>query len=432
MALYSALVKGFFAEEGLSVQGMRVDVRSAIEQGKPHFLWLKTDKGLSEADFGFLDIDQLHHLAAGKIDYYIVDGMNFGCMEIMVAPDSPLKSAADLKGKKVEMNPWWVAPFRAVHGLTFVNQELKASGVDPASVTLATMPWEALPKMSEYVTEGFKTGKFQAVGLTEPDPLILRERKLARPLFTQTYQAPYNQEYCCLLGIKREIVDKNPEKAALIVRAFRRAKQWTAQNPSKAVIAAQASGYYPPAAPVEASANRVVSFGFDRRVDLAQSLERSFQERIDAGAIRTTKSAKELVRIYYRPIEQSATSERWRASGATSQTAQSETLRPSAEPGRCTPQAASLASTVFRWTPSSRAPRLTFQPTRSSTRSTYWRSNCSQASRRGRPVSSARREPVSGNATSSGMSCRCNTGSRASTTARWMTFSSSRTFPGQS
>jgi ABC-type nitrate/sulfonate/bicarbonate transport system substrate-binding protein len=98
-------------------------------------------------------------------------------------------------------------------------------------------------------------------------------------------------------------VDSQPDKAALIVRAFRRAKQWTAQNPSKAVIAAQAAGYYPAAVPVEPSANRVVSFGFDREVDLAQSLERSFKDRIAAGTIKTDRTPQELVRLYYRRIE---------------------------------------------------------------------------------------------------------------------------------
>lgn len=304
LALHAALVKGFFAEEGLRVQGMMIDLRSAVEQGKTHWLWVKTDKGLTEADFGFLDIDQLHYMAAGKIDYYIVDGMNFGCMEVMVPPDSSMKSAADLKGKKIELNPWWVAPFRSPHGLTFVNEELKASGLDPArDVTLAPMPWEALPRLNDYVAEGFKTGKFDAVGVTEPQPLMLRERNVARPLFTQTYQAPYNQEYCCLFGIKRAIVDSEPDKAALIVRAFRRAKQWVAQDPSKAVIAAQAGGYYPAAAPVQPSANAAVAFGFDRQVDIVQSLERSFKDRIDSGTIQTDKSPKELVRLHYRKIE---------------------------------------------------------------------------------------------------------------------------------
>jgi ABC-type nitrate/sulfonate/bicarbonate transport system substrate-binding protein len=127
-------------------------------------------------------------------------------MEVMVPADSPIQSAADLKGKKVEINPWWVAPFRVVHGLTFVKQELQAHGLDPTKdVTLMPMPWEALPKLNDYVAEGFKTG--------------------------------------------------------------------------------------------------VISFGFDREVDLAQSLERSFKERIDMGLIKTDKTPQQLVRLHYRRIE---------------------------------------------------------------------------------------------------------------------------------
>ena len=103
-----------------------------------------------------------------------------------------------------------------------------------------------------------------------------------------------------MLGIKRAIVDRQPDKAALIVRAFRRAKQWVAQNPSKAVVAAKAAGYYGATIPVEPSANEAVSFGFDRDVDLGQMLERAFKERIDAGIIKTDKTPQELVRLHYR------------------------------------------------------------------------------------------------------------------------------------
>jgi len=303
MALYAALVKGLFAEEGLTVQGVPVDTRGAVEQSKTNWLTVKTDKGLTEADFGFLDIDQLHYMAAGKIGHYIVDGMNFGCMDVMVPVDSPLRSAADLKGKKVEMNPWWVAPFRGVQGLTFVNEELKTAGVSPKDVALTPMPWDALPRITDYVVEGFKSGRFDAVGVTEPQQFLLRERKVAKVLFSQTYQAPYNQEYCCLFGIKRDIVDRQPDKAAMIVRAFRRAKQWVAENPTRAVTTMQAAGYYPAAIPVQPSANAVASYGFDRKVDLAQMLERSFKERIEAGVIQTSKTPKELVRLHYRQFE---------------------------------------------------------------------------------------------------------------------------------
>ena len=47
----------------------------------------------------------------------------------------------------------------------------------------------------------------------------------------------------------------------------------------------------------------MISFGFDREVDLAQSLERSFKERIDLGFIKTDKAPQELVRLHYWRIE---------------------------------------------------------------------------------------------------------------------------------
>jgi NitT/TauT family transport system substrate-binding protein len=305
LALHAALVKGFFAEEGLSVQGLTPQVRQAVEQGKSPSLWVKTDAGLTEADFGFLELSQLHSVAAGTIDYYIVDGMNFGCNQVMVPADSPMQSAADLKGKKLALLPEWGTAFRPPGFPSYVNEELKAHGLDPTKdVTRVLIPWEALPKVGDYVADGFKMGQFDAAVVSEPAPTLMRQRKLARPLFTQIYQPPGNQEYCCVLAIKRSVVDRQPDKAALIVRAFRRAKQWVAQNPSRAVVAAQAGGYYSAAAPVEPSAQAAIAIlGVDREVDLAAMLERMFQERIDSGLIKTNKTAKELVRLHYRKIE---------------------------------------------------------------------------------------------------------------------------------
>jgi NitT/TauT family transport system substrate-binding protein len=221
----------------------------------------------------------------------------------MVAPDSALKSAADLKGKTIAISPAWAEPYRPAGGPSFLAEELKVSGLDAGKdVTVVRIPWDALPRLNDYVTEGFRTGTLHAVVVGEPQNMQMRDKKVGRSLFTQTYQAPYNQEYCCLFGIKRALVDREPDKAARILRAFRRAKQWVAQDPRRAVIAAQAAGYYSAAVPVDASAHAAASFGFDREVDLAAMLERAFQDRIDAGAIPPGSTAKELVRLHYRKL----------------------------------------------------------------------------------------------------------------------------------
>ena len=300
---YAALVKGFFAEEGLRVHGIAaLDSHTAVAQGRSHRLWVKTDTGLTEADFGYFDTDQLHHMVAGKVDYYIVDGNHFGCWSVMVAPDAPIQSVADLKGKAIEIGPYAIEPF-LLHGHMWLHHWLKAPGLDaPRDVTLTTYPWEALPSLNDYVAEGFKTGKFAAVAVAEPRALLMEDKQLARRLVTQN-DTTYNNEYCCLTIIKRAIVDNDPETAAKIARAFRLAREWAGQHPREAVLAAQAAGYYGAAVPVEASVKAVKSLGFDSRLDVAQALERAFKTRIESGAIKTDKTPQELVRLHYRKLE---------------------------------------------------------------------------------------------------------------------------------
>jgi ABC-type nitrate/sulfonate/bicarbonate transport system substrate-binding protein len=300
---YAALVKGFFAKEGLRVQGVAaLDNRTAVVQGRSHRLWVKTDSGVSEADIGYFDTDQLHHMVAGKVDYYIVDGNHFGCWSVMVPPDGPVQSVADLKGKTIEIGGYAVEPF-LLHGHMWLHHWLKAPGLDaPRDVTLRTYPWEALSNMNDYVVEGFKTGKFAAVAVAEPRALILEDKQLARRLATQD-ETTHNKEYCCLTVIKRAIVENEPETAAKIAQAFRHAREWAGQHPRQAVLAAQAAGYYGTTVPVEASVKAVeCCLSFDTQLDVAQALERAFATRIESGAINSDKSPQELTRLYYRKL----------------------------------------------------------------------------------------------------------------------------------
>jgi NitT/TauT family transport system substrate-binding protein len=300
---YAALVKGFFAEEGLRVQGVAaLDNRTAVAEGRSHRLWVKTEAGVSEADIGYFDTDQLHHMVAGKVDYYIVDGNHFGCWSVMVPPDGPVQSVADLKGKAIEIVAYAVEPF-LLHGHMWLHHWLKAPGLNaPRDVTLRTYPWEALSNMNDYVTEGFKTGKFAAVAVGEPRALILEDKQLARRLVTQD-ETTHNKEYCCLTVIKRAIVENEPETAAKIAQAFRQAREWAGQHPRQAVLAAQAAGYYGVTVPVGASVKAVeCCLSFDTQLDVAEALEGAFATRIESGAIKTDKSPQDLARLYYRKL----------------------------------------------------------------------------------------------------------------------------------
>jgi ABC-type nitrate/sulfonate/bicarbonate transport system substrate-binding protein len=300
---YSALTKDFFARQGLRVQGVAaLDNKTAAAEGRSHRLWVKTDAALIEADIGYFDTDQLHHMVAGKVDYYIVDGNHFGCWSVMVAPDGPIQSVADLKGKVIEIVPYAVEPF-LLHGHMWLHHWLKAPGLDaPREVTLRPYPWEALADLNNYVTEGFRTGKFAAVAVGEPRPLIMEDKQIARRLVTQS-ETTHNVEYCCLTVIKRAIVENDPETATRISRAFRQAREWAGQHPRQAVLAAQDAGYYGAKVPVDPSVKAVeCCLSFDSQLDVAQALEHALQTRIESGAIKTDKTPQELVGLYYRKL----------------------------------------------------------------------------------------------------------------------------------
>lgn len=301
---YAALVKGFFAEEGLRVRGVgALDNRTAVDQGRYHRLWVKTDAGITEADFGYFDTDQLHHMVAGKVDYYVVDGNHFGCWSVMVRPDGPIRSVADLKGMTIEIGQYAVEPF-LLHGHMWLNHWLKAPGLDaPRDVTLRIYPWEALANLNDYAAEGFKTGRIAAIAVAEPRALLMEDKQIGRRLVTQD-ATTHNREYCCHTVIRRGIVDNDPESARNIARAFKRAREWAGQNPRQAVLAAQAAGYYGAAAPVEATVMAIkCCLSFDNQLDVALELERALATRIESGAIKTDKSPQDLVRLHYRNLE---------------------------------------------------------------------------------------------------------------------------------
>src|SRR5260370_87278 len=126
------------------------------------------------------------------------------------AVDSAQKSCVcGHKGQTSETLPFDVETF-LLHGHMWLHHWLKARGLDaPRDITLTTMPWEALPGLNDYVAEGFKTGKFDAVAVGEPRPSLMEDKHVARRLVTHN-DTTYNNEYCCLTVIKPSTLHNAP------------------------------------------------------------------------------------------------------------------------------------------------------------------------------------------------------------------------------
>src|ERR1700760_3351135 len=111
--IFSAVENGFFKEEGLEVEMVKCE-------------WSQYKDVLALGGF-----DITHHLIMyflkpieQGLDVKISGGIHTGCLRVQAAPNGPIKSARDLKGKRIGVPGMGTPPF------IFCNRVLGANGID--------------------------------------------------------------------------------------------------------------------------------------------------------------------------------------------------------------------------------------------------------------------------------------------------------------
>ncbi|MFG6194776.1 ABC transporter substrate-binding protein [Nonomuraea sp. JJY05] len=204
VALYIAQVKGFFKEEGLTVEPVTITGGAAA---------------LPQIESGALDITQTNYVSSilaasqGKKIKLVADMYRAApnTFEIMVPKDSPIQKVADLKGKTVLVNN-----LRNIATLA-VTTQLKAAGLSEADVKFAEKPF---PEMGNAIT----AGQGDAGWITEPfitaNKNALGFRTIADTMTGQTADLP-------IAGwmATDEWVRQNPKTLAAFQRAISKAQQ---------------------------------------------------------------------------------------------------------------------------------------------------------------------------------------------------------------
>src|SRR6516164_657085 len=111
--IFSAVENGFFKDEGLDVELVKCE-------------WSKYKDVLALGGF-----DITHHLIMyflkpieQGLDVRISAGIHTGCLRVQAAPNGPIKSPKDLKGKRIGVPGMGTPPF------IFCNRVLGANGID--------------------------------------------------------------------------------------------------------------------------------------------------------------------------------------------------------------------------------------------------------------------------------------------------------------
>lgn len=206
---YIAYEKGFFAEEGLDVEL----VSGTLDQ-------LKT--GLVTGEFTVTNGDfQYFPSIQQGMDLKIIGGLHKGCIRLVVPPNSPIKTAKDLKGKRIGVDEIGGTPM-SVATIVLAN-----AGIDPQT----EVTW--LPYPLDQLTQAVKKGEVDAFAAWDPYGVLAEKNEGYTALSDISTDPLFAGKSCCFLYASKKQIDENPERVAAIARAYKKATEWIKANPEE-------------------------------------------------------------------------------------------------------------------------------------------------------------------------------------------------------
>lgn len=209
--IFSAVGNGFFKEEGLEVELVKCE-------------WSKYKDVLALGGF-----DVTHHLVMyflkpleQGLDVKFTGGIHRGCLRIQAATHGSVRTAQDLRGKRIGVPGMGTPPF------IFAHRVLHAHGIDASR----EITWRVFP--AGELGLALDKGEVDAVADSEPIGTLLLAEGKVRNVADQASDAPYKDEYCCAVVVNGKFLTSHPKAAAAATRALLKGAKWVEANPAAA------------------------------------------------------------------------------------------------------------------------------------------------------------------------------------------------------
>jgi NitT/TauT family transport system substrate-binding protein len=209
--LFVAFEKGFFKEEGLDPEMVKVDwstMRDALSFGK---------------------VDATHTLVTyllkpiqDGLDVRITGGVHKGCLRVQASLKSNIQKVEDFKGTRIGVQTMGSPPF------LFASRAFADHGMDAEK----DITWRVFP--ASELELALDKGEIDAVADSEPIGSLLLAHEKVRNVIDQAIDAPYRDEYCCAIAVSGKLLSSDPARAAKVTRAILKASKWVSTNPTAA------------------------------------------------------------------------------------------------------------------------------------------------------------------------------------------------------
>jgi NitT/TauT family transport system substrate-binding protein len=212
--LYIAIANNYFDDEGLKWERVNVGDGESM-----NLLTTGQIDGINN-----LLATMIQPLANG-LDVKIPLAFHTGCIKILVPPNSPIKTIADLKNKKIGVaTP--ASSTTIIAKRVLAHEGFKVDGVG-ANVEFIYQSSAELPLLLE-------KGGVDAIGLNDPSAQIAENNKSARVIFNSATDPYLRDEFCCVIAVRSSVVRDYPEETAKFLRAIQKGAKFVQDNPAEA------------------------------------------------------------------------------------------------------------------------------------------------------------------------------------------------------
>lgn len=208
--LHMAIEKGFFAEEGLKVEAIKLAPGTNFEA---------ITAGKIDASFGLLA--SLVQPLSNGLPIKITSGLHTGCDKVLVPKDKGINNINDLKGKKIGV------PSMSSSPIIFTKRALAAAGI---GVSEKNMEVDFVVFSNSELPLALKNGAIDAIAANDPVASIAAREYGLNTLLDSAKTAPYKDQYCCSAYVKDTLAANQPEIAAKYTRAMQKASAWIQKN----------------------------------------------------------------------------------------------------------------------------------------------------------------------------------------------------------
>ncbi len=213
--IYIAFEKGFFAEEGFDVTLISANAETR-------------KVGLNNGTIPIVNGDfQFFPSIENDVKVKVVDGLHNGCIKLLVLKDSPIQSVEDLKGKKIGVDEIGGTP----HQVASVWLEKNGISALPEDNEVTFLPFDD----GNLEVEALKKGDIDVAALWDPFGSVQEKTGDYRVILDISADEPFAGKYCCFLYASEKLLNEEPEKIAALLRAYRKAQNWIAENPKETV-----------------------------------------------------------------------------------------------------------------------------------------------------------------------------------------------------